>query len=629
MSKKKVKETKTVQKKIVNEANAQAWLDKVSPSALEFKKDSFVLEQAYCTVYSIFNYPPEVGLKWLRPISLLDNVIISIINEQGDKTELVKAIEYSIREQQVKALETAQTRLAQSVDAEAQIEKSLELSQRIMSENVNVGKVNVYIEVFAESQDDLKKKCKDVEGKLSGLRFTVRRFPYLQEDGFDSLMPICENKYRDKTALSMPLDVFYASMGMISSFGLNDPTGQYLGYDESSNPIFLDLWAKSNGRTNSNLAIMGKSGSGKSATTKSLMLHELSRGTRMFVLDPEEEYLALAQNYGGNIVAASGGLNPDGTTAIINPLQLTDFPKEWDDLSDAQIAQLQQTQNFQGSISLKITALKDWFKIYQPELSMEHLALIEIALYETYKRKGLTEYSDPRNLRNDENPTLTDLGNVLKEFEEAELDGSIKKVLYGEILIFLNSALVGADRFLFNGHTNIDLNNKFTVFNVHSLLNAPDNIKNAQFANLTNYIWLELTKNRNEKCTLAVDEAHLFINEKSVTTFEFLGQLCKRARKYSAALWITTQNITDFLHPSVARYGEGILNNCSIRLLMKSDGTDLEKITRLFVLNDGEHDLIKMATRGQGLLIAGDMRVFANIEIEKNVLKLCESGGGK
>lgn len=629
MSKKKVKETKTVQKKIVNEANAQAWLDKVSPSALEFKKDSFVLEQAYCTVYSIFNYPPEVGLKWLRPISLLDNVIISIINEQGDKTELVKAIEYSIREQQVKALETAQTRLAQSVDAEAQIEKSLELSQRIMGENVNVGKVNVYIEVFAESQDDLKKKCKDVEGKLSGLRFTVRRFPYLQEAGFDSLMPICENKYRDKTALSMPLDVFYASMGMISSFGLNDPTGQYLGYDESSNPIFLDLWAKSNGRTNSNLAIMGKSGSGKSATTKSLMLHELSRGTRMFVLDPEEEYLALAQNYGGNIVAASGGLNPDGTTAIINPLQLTDFPKEWDDLSDAQIAQLQQTQNFQGSISLKITALKDWFKIYQPELSMEHLALIEIALYETYKRKGLTEYSDPRNLRNDENPTLTDLGNVLKEFEATELDGSIKKVLYGEILIFLNSALVGADRFLFNGHTNIDLNNKFTVFNVHSLLNAPDNIKNAQFANLTNYIWLELTKNRNEKCTLAVDEAHLFINEKSVTTFEFLGQLCKRARKYSAALWITTQNITDFLHPSVARYGEGILNNCSIRLLMKSDGTDLEKITRLFVLNDGEHDLIKMATRGQGLLIAGDMRVFANIEIEKNVLKLCESGGGK
>lgn len=629
MSKKKVKETKTVQKKIVNEANSQAWLDKVSPSALEFKKDSFVLEQAYCTVYSIFNYPPEVGLKWLRPISLLDNVIISIINEQGDKTELVKAIEYSIREQQVKALETAQTRLAQSVDAEAQIEKSLELSQRIMGENVNVGKVNVYIEVFAESQDDLKKKCKDVEGKLSGLRFTVRRFPYLQEDGFDSLMPICENKYRDKTALSMPLDVFYASMGMISSFGLNDPTGQYLGYDESSNPIFLDLWAKTIGRTNSNLAIMGKSGSGKSATTKSLMLHELSRGTRMFVLDPEEEYLVLAQNYGGNVVAASGGLNPDGTTAIINPLQLTDFPKEWDDLSESQIAQLKQTQNFQGSVSLKVSTLKKWFKIYQPELTMEHLALIEIALYETYKRKGLTEYSDPRNLRNDENPTLTDLGKVLKEFEADEPDGSIKKVLYSEILIFLNSALVGADRFLFNGHTNIDLNNKFTVFNVHSLLNAPDNIKNAQFANLTNYIWLELTKNRYEKCVLAVDEAHLFINEKSVETFEFLGQLCKRARKYSSALWVTTQNISDFLHPSVERYGAGILNNCTFRLLMKTDGTDLEKIANLYKLNDGEHDLIKMATRGQGLLVAGDMRVFANIEIEKNVLKLCESGGGK
>ena len=392
-----VKETKTVQKKIVKDADTmQAWVDKVSPSALEFKKDSFVLEQAYCTVYSIFGYPPEVGLKWLRPIALMDNCIVSIINEQGDKAELVNAIEYSIREQQVKQLETAQTRLAQSVDAQSQIEKSLELSQRIMSENVNVGKINIYIEVYAESADDLKKKCKDVEGKLSGLRFIVRRFPYMQADGFDSLMPICENKYRERTALSMPLDVFYASMGMISSFGLNDTTGQYLGYDESCNPIFIDLWAKGNGRTNSNLAIMGKSGSGKSASTKTFLLHELSRGTRVFVLDPEEEYLSLAENYGGNIVMASGGLNPNGTTAIINPLQLTNFPKEWDDLSESQIRELEASQNFQGSISLKITALKDWFKVYQPELSMEHLALIEMALYETYKRKGLTEFSDPR-----------------------------------------------------------------------------------------------------------------------------------------------------------------------------------------------------------------------------------------
>ena len=62
---------------------------------------------------------------------------------------------------------------------------------------------------------------------------------------------------------------------------------------------------------------------------------------------------------------------------------------------------------------------------------------------------------------------------------------------------------------------------------------------------------------------------------------------------------------------------------------MKSDADDLEKLCAIFDLNDGEQSLIKTAGIGQGLLIAGDMRVFADVDIEPNVLKLCQMGGGK
>ncbi|MBQ6334852.1 MAG: hypothetical protein IJI46_07290 [Erysipelotrichaceae bacterium] len=72
-----------------------------------------------------------------------------------------------------------------------------------------------------------------------------------------------------------------------------------------------------------------------------------------------------------------------------------------------------------------------------------------------------------------------------------------------------------------------------------------------------------------------------------------------------------------------------ILNNAATKLIMKSDATDLQKICNLFQLNDGEQTLIKNSGVGQGLLIAGDMRVYANIEIEPEVLQLCQAGGGK
>ena len=84
----------------------------------------------------------------------------------------------------------------------------------------------------------------------------------------------------------------------------------------------------------------------------------------MFVLDPEEKYLSLADHSHGNIIDASDGLNPDGKRTMINPLQLTDFPEELDDLSDAEIHSTKSDPDFKGSVSNKISILKGWFKLY-------------------------------------------------------------------------------------------------------------------------------------------------------------------------------------------------------------------------------------------------------------------------
>lgn len=632
----------TVSKVMNDVGNVSTWRDTILPSAFEIQRSTVNLGDVHSRVYSIYNYPSTVGIEWLRPVTLLPNTLVSIVTEPGDKVALIKSINFNIQEARVKYEEASRkSDAAAGGQAEVDYDKTKALLQRIQAENANVLNVTIYIAVYAKTETDLNKLCLDVEGILSGNSFIARTIPYMQEEGFNAFYPIAQNPYKDMTGLIMPADTFYAGLGMFPQNAINDSDGMYLGDDENGNPVFINIWSKTYGKHNMNLCVLGSSGAGKSATCKTMISHELSQGRKVIILDPEEEYIAFAKYFNGNVV--------DATSERINPLQLRDIPAAFDEMSKEEMEEFvknkrkefETAKNFygndkvalanatayQGPLSLHITFLKNWFKLYQPELSDAHLALIENLLYETYDKFNIDEFSDPRDMKNEDFPILSDVYNVLLEHEKSETNEE-KAKLYNEIDIYLQSCIFGSDKFMFNGYTTFDLSNKFTVFNIHRLIDSPNNIKNATFYNITSFVWLELTRNRNEQTLLDIDEAHLLINENSQTTFAFLGNLSKRARKYNAGLMLCTQQISDFLHPSVSRYGEGMLGNCATKFLMKSDGSDATRIVNLFDLNSEEEGRIKASDRGQGLLISGDTKTYIQVNIEPSVLALCKLGGG-
>ena len=66
------------------------WNYRVCPSMIEFNKSDYQLENAVCTVYSIFSYPSSSNLKWLkRAVTSIDNTMVVIYNEAEDKKELL------------------------------------------------------------------------------------------------------------------------------------------------------------------------------------------------------------------------------------------------------------------------------------------------------------------------------------------------------------------------------------------------------------------------------------------------------------------------------------------------------------------------------------------------------------
>ena len=418
-------------------------------------------------------------------------------------------------------------------------------------------------------------------------------------------------------------------MPFFANSGLTDDGGYPLGRDSYDEPVLLDIWKRGGGRENSNVVILGNSGAGKSAFIKSLLFNQLASGDKVVLFDAENEYVGIAKQLHANILDAYGG---DGSK--INPLQLRDIPEILDDMDDDSMDKLAREKNFTGTLSLHVSTLKSWFKIYLPELSQLHIATLETMLYRMYKKHGIHELSDPRKMNNNDFPIMTDLYNVILDVVKTKciddltlLDEDLKP--YKDLLLYLDSSVNGADRGLFNGHTSINLNRQLNVFNVHRLLEAPDNVKNAQFFNLTTFSWIFLTKDRNEKTILVVDEAHLFIDKKNPQTFAFLGGVAKRIRKYMGSLWIVSQNVTDFLHEDVSRYGTGVMNNPSIKLFMKLGSSDVLALRSLIGITEGEERRIISAVHS-GLLIAGNQRLFTKIEIEPILLKLIENtGGGK
>lgn len=595
-------------------------VDIITPMAIEFHASDFWFGENMARVLLVTNYPSRVKIGWLSRIANMEGVTCSIHISPTEPSKLIENISKSIGELGGKLNQGGSAIFLQRT--EQKLKDANILLKKIDQEQENVFYVTIAIMVIARDKEELERKTRNVESALAGSRMKGRTVMFKQEDALSAVSPygICPESIKEVSSRNMPASTVAGAFPFNAS-GLVDDTGYIFGRDNQGGLILIDPWIRGGDRTNSNWTILGIPGVGKSTAVKHILTNEFSQGTKIIIIDPEREYMDLCNRVQGQWINCGGGIG-----GRINPLQVKAIPN--DEEEDSNDSLYKDEGKGMGALALHFQTLRTFFKLYLKNIDDDLQATLEEALEELYKCRGIVWNTDVSNIPNEQYPVLKDLYDLLIEWSKNDSFSQKKRDRCESLALKLRSCAIGADSALWNGHTTIQANNDFIVLDTNELQEADDTIKRTQYFNILTWAWQQLSKDREERVLLAVDEAYLIVDPEVPQALQFLRNVSKRIRKYQGGLFVITHSVIDFLDPAVRRFGQALLDNPCFKFFMGSDGKNLEELTNLMNLTEAEQDMLAKKKRGHGLLIAGSKRIHAKVELADFELDLFGKGGG-
>ena len=527
---------------------------------------------------------------WLSKLTESTGAIFSINIEPIDNTELIEHLDARIRDA------TSLSKIAKNESIKqvrnAEVKEASDIISRMINNNEVVSYLTVYICITSQDEIDLYNKCKEVEREVQKLKLKIRPVTnFLLKSGFKAVAPFFT--IQEDLTEYFKRNILTSSFTGGFLFNTNtfiDKNGYCFGINQNGGIIIFNIWKKDYDRTNSNMVVVGSSGSGKSLATKHIIYNELPR-TKLLIIDPEDEYAYLAKNLNGKIINCGGS----HSGYILNPLQVRVNKDEEDDIN---------------ALAIHFQFLHTFFEILFPSLTDMEFSILDRVLEELYQKFNITTNTDIAKLENTDFPILEDLYALLEDKNKVE-----NKEEYEKLLSLIRPIAIGQASSLWNGYTDITVDTGLTVFNTKNMQEFQIQYKRAQYYNIMSYAWEIISKNKDEFDCLIADECHVLVDPNIPQTLEYVRNISKRARKYNSSIIVITQSIEDFLNEKIKLYGQSLLANSTYKLFFKTDGQDLRDIVMVFNLSEKEEQLIYNAKRGECLLSAGNRKIYVNVKV--------------
>lgn len=536
---------------------------------------------------------------WLAKLTEDVGAIFSINIEPIDNAQLIEHLDARIRD----ASSLSKIAKNESIKQvrEAEVKEASEIISRMINNNEVVSYLTIYICVSAQNEQDLISKCKEVERVVQKLKLKIRPITnFLLKSGFKAVAPFFTIQ-RDLTEYFKRniLTSTFTGGFLFNTNTFIDKNGYCFGINQNGGIIIFNIWKKDYDRTNSNMVIVGSSGSGKSLATKHIIYNELPR-TKLLIIDPEAEYTYLAKNLKGKIIEC-GGSNSGYT---LNPLQVRINKDDEENLN---------------ALAIHFQFLHTFFEILFPSLTDIEFSMLDKVLEELYLKFNITTNTDISKIENTEFPLLEDLYYLLEDKNKEEY-----KPEYEKLLSLIRPISIGQASSLWNGYTDIKVDTGLTVFNTKNMQEFQIQYKRAQYYNIMSFAWEIISKNKDEFDCLIADECHVLVDPNIPQTLEYVRNISKRARKYNSSIIVITQSIEDFLNEKIKLYGQSLLANSTYKLFFKMDGQDLRDVVKVFNLSKKEEELIYNAKRGECLLSAGNRKIFVNVKVPNKELQVID-----
>ena len=588
--------------------------DWIVPDKVEFKSNRYKMDGTEAAVFAIADYPLRVKNAWGADLFNIPNTKVVMHIKPVDKYKAIKRIDKCIGEMETKQI--LSERASESNSAETHRESLNTLLDSLQTENESLLDVTLTITAYNYFNDDNFKKS--VRRAILTGNFKPSNLYGLQIEGFKAanISPTSNLTNYERGINSSSLAAVFP---FVRTFVM-DEGGIMLGENKSNHyPFIFNIWKRGNLYQNSNAMIIGKSGSGKSFFLKSLLLNEWANGTRVVVLDPEAEYLALTRNLHGNIIDVG-----NAKEGRINPFHIYKILTEDGTPADSVV-----------TFNTHLKMLESFFKIVLVGASADVIELINNLAVETYERKGITELTDCSNFKAEDFPLFTDLLDTLKNKDKTDVDAlTLRDMRTAEL--YLQKFVSGRYSDIWNGYSTLETNANLIDFNFQSLFANKNNVvANAQMLLVFRFIEQEVinareaNKNgRNLRTMIVCDEAHLFIDAKFPIALDFFFSMSKRIRKYGGSFIPATQNIADWnANEELRGKTTAIIKNSQYTFIFKLSAPDMKDVLDVYSagdsFNDEEQRMIISAVTGQAFFIGStELRTCVRIITGENATAL-------
>ena len=351
---------------------------------------------------------------------------------------------------------------------------------------------------------------------------------------------------------------------------------------------------------------------------------------QLIIIAPQLEYNDLADEVDGTVISFDSNKE-----AYVNPMDV--------DFEGVDYGRLREIISDKADFILSL--LSSYLK---RDMLPEEQGIVDSVIEKVYSenysmRKRLngiseeeSEFSVPGYMRSDA-VTLaaeTDMSNeeqirayspTLQDVYQGLLDegSNLATHLAAAMEIFVNGSLN-----LFNHRTNVDLSNRFIVFDLSGL---KDNLRITAMLIMMETVRSKIKENAKlgRWTHLYIDEFHELLAVEQVASFVL--KLWKEIRKMSGILNGITQNMSDLLNNDNGGKLQAILSNTEYFALLSQSTLDKNKLMQFLPsISPAMFNFVDNASSGTGLLKMGSITVPFDMRMDKNseIYRIVNTDGG-